>query len=324
MLGAPFLATFHSPDIVMPGSRDPIESLGATLTLCRSGIITAVSEEVRQRILEFNHCANRVELMQNQVCVPSTTPSMPERSQLTIILLSRSEKLDHIRQGVRLFHHLRDQAGHARLIIYSEMPHELSSSNRSHVSAIGKTLRRLGRKWLLKNMELLRDLPYMEFRPYIDDPATAIQNAHVVLGMGRVVLEGLSMGRPSVLIGYNEVIGLATEQRWAGYAFSNFSGRGLAASPLPQVAAEVLRALNDAPRLTTRLRTLLDVEVGWPKTSAILTAAIQSPVKSCDKELAEAISRIFMSCTDDASAAREAVGLLNSEEQNVYAKLMSC
>lgn len=321
MLGVPFLATFHSPNIVMPGSKDPIESLGATLALCRSGLLTAVSEEVREKILDFNICAN-VKLIENRVAVPEASVPLPRQSQVRVVLLARGEKLEHIRQGVRLFHQLRNQAGDAHLTIYSCHPSENKFSDQSVVSQMGTTARKLGRKWLLKNKYLLRDLPSIEFRPYIDEPAQAIQHAHVVFGMGRVVLEGLSMGRPSVLIGYNEVVGLVTEQRWSKYAASNFSGRGIAGTPLAQVAADVLKALKNAPQLTQRLRTLLDIEVAWPKTSAILVSAKRSRIKPCNKELAQAISRIFMSSTCDVTTVQAAVQLLNSEEQAVYTRLM--
>ena len=321
-VGAPFLATFHGPTIVMPGSRNAIESLGATLALCRGDMTTAVSEEVCASVLQLKNHTKRIELLPNQIHVPSRFPPLPLTTSTTILLLSRSEKLEHIRQAVLLFNHLRQQLGNARLIIYSGVSDDAGNGGQSLPSRLRTTLRRLGRKWLLQNLELLGDLPYIEFRPYTDEPSKAIQKAHIVLGMGRVVLEGLSMGRPTVLVGYNNVIGLVTEQNWEEYSKTNFSGRGSPMTPLAKVAADTLRALSGAPALPTRLHGLIDIEANWPRTYAILKDAMRYTARPRDMELAKTISKIFLSSTDNDSAVKHSLSILTKNEREIFRRLM--
>ena len=130
------------------------------------------------------------------------------------------------------------------------------------------------------------------------------------------------MGRPTVLIGYHRVVGLITEQNWAECSRTNFSGRDASGSPLPKVAAEALRALSSAPTLTPKLHGLIDIETSWPKTHAILKDAMRCSASPYDIELAEAISKIFMSSTDNESSVKRSLDMLNSDEREIFGRLM--
>jgi hypothetical protein len=130
------------------------------------------------------------------------------------------------------------------------------------------------------------------------------------------------MGRPTVLIGYNNLVGLVTDQTWAKYSRTNFSGRDSPSSPLPKVAAEALRALGEAPNLPTRLQGLIDIEASWPKTNAILKDAMRATARSRDMELADTIARIFLSSSDDESAVKHSLSILTTDEREIFGQLM--
>ncbi len=112
-------------------------------------------------------------------------------------MLARAVKQDHLRQGLVMFHHLRKRAEKAHLVIYSSY----SLAEASQVSGwqhAKYAMRRFGRRWLMRNPGFLIDIPFVEFRPLTIDSISAIESAHIVLGMGRVLLEGVSAGRPSI------------------------------------------------------------------------------------------------------------------------------
>lgn len=54
-----------------------------------------------------------------------------------------------------------------------------------------------------------------------------MRNAAGIAGMGRVALEGMASGKPVMLVGYDGVKGLLTQQNYHNAAHANFSGRNL-------------------------------------------------------------------------------------------------
>jgi hypothetical protein len=104
---------------------------------------------------------------------------------------------------------------------------------------------------------VLRDI---EFCPPTDDPARVIADADIVVGMGRVVLEGLAARRPTVLIGYEKAVGVVSGENFDKYGFSNFSGRGLRGDLMEDIAAIAVDALSMRSADREYLCRLVDIE----------------------------------------------------------------
>ncbi|WP_162792594.1 glycosyltransferase family 4 protein [Ochrobactrum sp. 3-3] len=67
-------------------------------------------------------------------------------------------------------------------------------------------------------------LQYMGWKDNISD---VIQDYSVICGMGRVLLEGASRNRPCMLVGYDGIKGLLSQENLAFAESFNFSGRGM-------------------------------------------------------------------------------------------------
>ena len=92
----------------------------------------------------------------------------------------------------------------------------------------------------------------VKFLEWNDDIAALLAQGYAgVAGMGRVVLEAGAMGLPCILAGYGAVHGLVTAQRFEGFAWSNFSGRGAVGVSEEQLVAE-LKAMTDKQLADTR------------------------------------------------------------------------
>lgn len=96
----------------------------------------------------------------------------------------------------------------------------------------------------------------VKFLGWSDDVASALRDGYAgVAGMGRVALEAAAMELPFILAGYSQVHGLLSDERFEGWAWSNFSGRGAEAVTSEQLAAE-LRKVSSAG--LKRLRALVE------------------------------------------------------------------
>lgn len=112
-----------------------------------------------------------------------------------------------------------------------------------------------------------------------DDTAELLHEGYAgVAGMGRVVLEAVAAGLPCVLVGYERALGLVTPERFEAFAFSNFSGRGVAARAPEALAAE-LAAWSGAQRkeLLVRLAAHHDEAALAELTAARLSALAPRP-----------------------------------------------
>jgi glycosyltransferase involved in cell wall biosynthesis len=97
---------------------------------------------------------------------------------------------------------------------------------------------------------LKKDYPRSRFLGYRDVPSYFAEHGgeySVIAGMGRVILEGIALGYPVLLLGYDGIKGYVTSENFERLAYKNFSGRGE-----PNVEYE----LNPPDK---RLRKLLDI-----------------------------------------------------------------
>ena len=143
----------------------------------------------------------------------------------------------------------------------------------------------------------------------------------VVLGMGRVVLEGLACNKPTILIGYEQVIGLVTMKRFSNYQQTNFSGRDQTPVGHIKTIKETIDAINSDSHSSPELIASVDINDSWPKLSQVLTRAQeQGPVTDLPVDIDSLISTAE---NDDEEFNEQLLALLSEPEKITFAKLKS-
>lgn len=242
--GVPLLTTFHGPLIGDSRPNDLMQALGMTLAIHRGDAFTGVSEEVLDGLRSLNPAA-APRLLPNTVALGGNAepPRMPPRR---FVLLTRRDKLEHIRQAALLFaSYARRVPGCSLVIADGDV-----KLHQHHRRSIRGAIRQLGGKWAIgQGFGFLRRLRRMEFIGWTADARAEIRAADAVLGMGRVVLEAIAERRPAVLVGYRDVHGLVTAANFDTFRRTNFSGRGMPARSREEVVNELL-ALRETPDLS--------------------------------------------------------------------------
>lgn len=279
--GIPMLTTFHGPLIGDARGNDLMQALGMTLALHRGDGVSGVSEECLDGLRAL---APEVtpHLLPNAVAFPAAPPAPPTLPPRRFVMITRRGKLEHIRQAALLFAAYARQVRGCRLVVAdgeTNMPEK-------HAGTMRAAMRQLGARWALQQgAGFLRSVPKIDFIGWTADSQRHIREADAVLGMGRVVLEGMAEGRIAVLVGYNAVHGVVTPERFETMRRTNFSGRGLARRTHEEVAQELLAASAHpapesisarhwAPRFAevlreTASRTVHDLELAQRMADAI-------------------------------------------------------
>ena len=262
-IDVPLLVTFHGP-LLGPGAPTTVEeALGAAIAIHRGGILSAVSHEIAEQLFALGAPSDRVRILPNKVPVEELEEVHTTRRQqreLRLVMLTRPQKLGHIRAGAEFLHAVRRSGYRARLTVYSGYVRVDGGAKDREGRHEFVAARRLGRKWLMRNPKLWSVLRDIEFCPPTDDPARVIADADIVVGMGRVVLEGLAARRPTVLIGYEKAVGVVSGENFDKYGFSNFSGRGLRGDLMEDIAAIAVDALSMRSADREYLCRLVDIE----------------------------------------------------------------
>ena len=277
--GVPLLTTFHGP---LTGARRPndlMQSLGMTLALHRGDAITAVSEESLQTL------PANAQLLPNVVSIAAANipPTLPPRR---FVLLTRRDKLEHIRQSALLFARYASEVSGCTLVVADgEMQFEAKDAR-----SVRAALRQLGARWsAAQGVRFLRRLPRIHFIGWTSDSRAEIRTADAVLGMGRVVLEAIAEGRPAVLVGYGDVHGLVTAGNFDEWRRTNFSGRGIAARDHANVVRDLL-ALRSAPNLSSKIDAI-SAKAWAPRLRAMLEALNAPAADPLAAQIADAIAR---------------------------------
>ena len=265
--GVPLLTSFHGPLIGANRPNDLMQALGMTLAIHRGGIVTAVSEEICDGIRSL-HPAVDARLLPNTLSFGTVPPPPPHFPPRRFVLLTRRDKLDHIRQGALLFARYARRVSGCTLVIADGEPHYAETSTRS----IRAAFRQLGAKWSFgQGLAFVRKMTRIQFIGWTADSRAEVRKADAVLGMGRVMLEAIAENRPAVLVGYSDVHGLITAETFDRFRKANFSGRGLPPSSHEDVAAE-LRALRQTPDLSSKT-SAISSSAWLPKFRELLAQA---------------------------------------------------
>ena len=232
----PLVVTLHGAPLSQ-GILGEQDSLGLVLALQAGARLTVVSEEIKDQLTALGVDPLKIMLAPNTVKTGGGITSA-RQGELKCILLTRPQKLDHIRAAVSLCAIVNDLEPtsltiHVGRVLNDDRAKQISRS------------RLLGRKWLLKNPKALGYLPKVTLYPPVTDVQRAIGQADVVLGMGRVMLEGIAENKLCVLIGYSEVKGILNERSFASYRYSNFSGRGVDSPRVLDVARQIVELTQD-------------------------------------------------------------------------------
>jgi hypothetical protein len=97
----------------------------------------------------------------------------------------------------------------------------------------------------------------------------------------------------------------------------------VATSAPDAIAAEALIALENAPQVSKKMRSLIDIEQGWPDMRDTLNDAASYSLTRHDSDLAKIMNNIFENATDQFSAGQEAACHLDDKDRAVYEKLTS-
>lgn len=343
----PLVTTIHGPLLGVGRVATVEDAIGVTLALHRGAGVTAVSQEIVDQLIQLGIAASKITLIPNSVSVGNnpcvSAGGVPEvgvaradqqSSTINCVMLTRAQKLEHIRAGVCLFAKLRKRRPEARLTIYSGINSEIDArvtrNKTFNLFQILAVSRKLGRRWLLKNIKLINVLPYLSMRPLTSEPEEAIQRADIVFGMGRVVLEAMALERLAVLIGYQTPIGLVTEQNFDAYQTTNFSGREQAPKCVDDIVQEIVNKIGqikqavNTPLFLANLAKRVDVRSSWKKIKQFfITAQVDSSFRPANKPVLKLIEDYQREAIDQNSFLSILLDLMTPEEKSTLKKLLS-
>jgi hypothetical protein len=323
LFNRPMLPTFHGPltSVGKPGSA--IEALGMTLAIHRIPLLTAVSDEIASTLREVRQSGLDVRLLPNRVRTAKAA-SRRRRGGTRMLMMMRSEKLQHLRSGVELAGRWRRLIGPVELIVHSSFRGDEQPSAGLWFHQLFSASRILGRRWLAQGLDRVTGALVTRFEPPTEEPQAQVARADVVLGMGRALLEGLAAGLPSVLVGYDRVVGLVTNDNFADLRVSNFSGRGSTPQPLSVVIKDTAEALSQQRVLDPKLIEEVDISAGWKRVWPLMVEAtsVNTPVSE-DRLLAERLVRLLNETANEEKFVMGALSLLHPNERATFNRLIS-
>ncbi len=200
--GLPLISTIHGP-ASLSAERDTILGMFLfDLLLPRASLLLSVSLETSVGAKKVSPC-NPL-LLPNAVKFPTDEPSSLDLRQPWLW----AGRLDDLKTtGLLALVNEFGKHKHNVLHIYGAGPKEES------VKAVLQELDPFS-KWV-------------QYKGWKNNISDIIENYSVVCGMGRVVLEGASLNRPCMLVGYDGIKGLVSQDNLDFSESFNFSGRGM-------------------------------------------------------------------------------------------------
>ncbi|QOW19177.1 glycosyltransferase [Lysobacter ciconiae] len=260
-LGLPCAITLHGPASISGSYGEAYDFMLASLTLPFVSHVVAVSDEVAELASPYID-PRRMSVLPNAIEPVAAAASAANGRWLTVGRLDNAKV-----KGIETFARAGIEIGLGGVDICGDGP---------------------ARPWLEESLAAMIADGQVRMLGERPDANALMSNYDGVAGMGRVALEGLAVGVPVVLVGYEGVKGLLDEALYAKASHSNLSGRGLpdiTASTLagqlqdhgPEVIADVsARAGTEREAGTLWRRFVKIIDDAAPVKSAILEGYLRS------------------------------------------------
>lgn len=189
--------------------------------------IITIKEEAKNKLIERFHVpGEKIEIIYNSINYEMVDYiRKEEKNQKTrILLVSRlsNDKKDSLYNGINLFKAYKNRIKEANLMIIGsgEMQSELEE--------------------YIKN----NNIKDVEFKGPSSNVLEYINNADIVLGLGRCILEAIAMKRLTIILGHKELKGIVTPDNVQSACQGNFAGDNLPTCTIESVI-ENLNNLDD-------------------------------------------------------------------------------
>ncbi len=189
--------------------------------------IITIKEEAKNKLIERFHVpGEKIEIIYNSINYEMVDYiRKEEKNQKTrILLVSRlsNDKKDSLYNGINLFKAYKSRIKEANLMIIGsgEMQSELEE--------------------YIKN----NNIKDVEFKGPSSNVLEYINNADIVLGLGRCILEAIAMKRLTIILGHKELKGIVTPDNVQSACQGNFAGDNLPTCTIESVV-ENLNNLDD-------------------------------------------------------------------------------
>lgn len=189
--------------------------------------IITIKEEAKNKLIERFHVpGEKIEIIYNSINYEMVDYiRKEEKNQKTrILLVSRlsNDKKDSLYNGINLFKAYKNRIKEANLMIIGsgEMQSELEE--------------------YIKN----NNIKDVEFKGPSSNVLEYINNADIVLGLGRCILEAIAMKRLTIILGHKELKGIVTPDNVQSACQGNFAGDNLPTCTIESVV-ENLNNLDD-------------------------------------------------------------------------------
>lgn len=118
---------------------------------------------------------------------------------------------------------------------------------------------------LEESSKLLNKKNRIAFLGYKTNTFDFYNEADLVIGMGRVLLESISLGKISVLSGYQGIVGVVNPSNYSFFKNYNFSGRGSTPLPGPLKLKDEIETLSLEERIELRTKVMeeFDSSKAW-------------------------------------------------------------
>lgn len=310
----PLHTTFHGPLVGAGRPNSLLEALGMTLAITRGEGLSGVSEEVVESVKAAAPGAESIRIFRNATSWPAGA-SLSEKPvwKGRALLVTRSEKLGHLRAAFDFFSRAWKQGILSRLTVISA-----AAPGGEHLKGGGLTAARLlGRAWCASlGPGALPPLLATRIVPATARVANYLDESDVVLGMGRVIVEAASRNKVGVLVGYERILDVVDGSNFSRFAANNFSGRG-GAGLAPDVVLGRLAALRTP--LSEAQRNPFRINVA----AAIVDTAFREDCGRtvCDRELAALLEAAIREKASDATIFQLACQRLRPPELETLFRL---
>ena len=189
--------------------------------------IVTIKEEAKNKLIERFHVPEeKIEIIYNSIDYETVDHIRKEEKnqKRRVLLISRlsNDKKDSLYNGINLFKVYKNKMEEANLMI------------------IGSGDMQRGLEEYVKNNHI-KDV---EFKGPTSNVLEYINNADIVLGLGRCILEAISMKRLAIILGHEELKGIVTPDNILSACQGNFAGDNLPTYTIETVV-ENLNNLDD-------------------------------------------------------------------------------